>query len=96
MVTSSALAVAAREVADHQQRQRRDAEDLKQHRVEQEAGAEADDGTDHRAAEQPERDDHDRDEVGRGPEQREVGEERDLEDHRDERRSGRSAARSAG
>ena len=76
------LAVAPGEVTDRKQDERGDAERLKQDRIEQEAGREAGYRADHGAAEQAHGDDHDRHQVWRRAENREVGEERALQDHR--------------
>ena len=79
-----ALAVATGEVAGAEQDQRRDPERLEQRRVEQQPGGEPAYRADHRAAQQAQRDDHQRNHVRRRPEEAQVGEERDLEHDRDD------------
>ena len=80
----SALAVAAGKVSDADQNQRRDAERLKQRRVEQQPGGETAHRSDHPAAEQAQRHDHQRNDVRRRPEEAQIREEGDLEHDRDD------------
>ena len=79
-----ALAPAPGQVADRHQRERGHPEGAAEHRVEQQPGREAADATGDGAAEQAEGDDDDRYDVGDAAEQRNGGEEGDLEHRRED------------
>ena len=86
-VDLEALAEEPGQVAGREQDQRAAAERLDQQAVEQEADREAGDRAGHRAAEQAERDDQRRQHVGAGVEERHLGEEGELQEHAEQRRS---------
>ncbi len=87
-VAAGRLAVASDPVAGERQHERGQTERAEGGRVDEEPCEEAADGTCDAPAEQGERHERDEQDVGHGPEDVDLGEDRDLNDRRDEEQGG--------